>query len=164
MSTIDLSAAPVCEDDIVLGSGPIVGAPFHAFAPGSNYWPSFECGGDPNYLPPLRKCPVAVRPMPTIAHDPPVAGSVTALFHSLTGVRPTTRSLVKLRQIFRCTGAVTREQRRKREEMNDAFEAHRDEIMTALESPAVLALVARVLLEGNSYAQRYMIPHDPGPQ
>jgi hypothetical protein len=40
--------------------------------------------------------------------------------------------------------------------MNNAFEAHRHEIMTALETPAILALVARVLLDGNAYARRSM--------
>jgi hypothetical protein len=38
--------------------------------------------------------------------------------------------------------------------MNNAFEAHRKEIMTALERPAILGLVARVLLDGNTYARR----------
>jgi hypothetical protein len=90
--------------------------------------------------------------LPTIVNSPShsSAGSVIARFTGITGVKPTIRALMELREIFKCTGAITREQKRKWGELAAPFETHRDEILRAMENPVLWQVVGIIILDGRS--------------
>jgi hypothetical protein len=75
--------------------------------------------------------------------------SVFDFFRRIIHLPPTTKALVSLRGLFQCTGKITREQMRSKEAMIAAFEAHREEIFTALRDRRTLQTVAHVLLKSN---------------
>jgi hypothetical protein len=81
------------------------------------------------------------------------AGSVIARFTGITGIKPTIRALMRLRGIFKCTGEITREQKRNRDKLAAPFEAHRDVILRAMENPVLLQLVSGILVNGRSKPQ-----------
>jgi hypothetical protein len=97
--------------------------------------------------------PFCPRPVTANRISEPGADSVIDLFSRITGVPPTARALMMLRLFFRCTGPVTRSQRRNREEMKIAFENHRTVILTAMQNPAVVNEVAKILVSGNKHTQ-----------
>jgi hypothetical protein len=70
-------------------------------------------------------------------------------FRTIIGAKPKRKALIELRGFFRCTGTVTRDQRRRPEEMAAAFEGKAAVILQALKEPSILLEVANILVAAN---------------
>jgi hypothetical protein len=77
-------------------------------------------------------------------------GSVIDFFRQIIHVDPTLNALISLRGMFPCTGHITREEKRRKDIMQAAFEAHRAEIFDRLQNPRLLNTVVAILLNGNN--------------
>jgi hypothetical protein len=75
--------------------------------------------------------------------------SVLELFRRMIGLPPTRRAKRELRQLFPCTGKITRKEFRQPEAMDAAFEAHAHEIFRQMEDDATLLAVLRILVTGS---------------
>jgi hypothetical protein len=72
-------------------------------------------------------------------------GPVIQRFAAMIGRRPSLQALISLRELFACTGKITRDQKRSHAAMEAEFESQRVKIFTALEQPVVFLEVARIL-------------------
>jgi hypothetical protein len=81
------------------------------------------------------------------------AGSIIDDFRHMIGGRPTRQALSSLRELFPCTGPITRNQRRSWDEMAAAFEGCGSSIREALKTPAVSREVVRRLVNGSQSAR-----------
>jgi hypothetical protein len=76
-------------------------------------------------------------------------GSVMNCFRRIIHMDPTLNALIALRELFPCTGEITREHKRRKDAMAAAFEAHAAEILDRLEDPLLLFKVTSILLNSN---------------
>jgi hypothetical protein len=89
---------------------------------------------------------------------PGFLGSVVNEFRSIIKANPTLEAKCALRAFFVCTGPITRTERRKPEEMDKAFEAHREKIFNAMRCPAIMRHVCNVLVTGSR--RSYDVEHN----
>jgi hypothetical protein len=141
-------------DEIDLDGGDFGWAPDSSGIP----WESLSTGleDDPQILPPSPEPPTRLElpvsgrvfvSQPTPVHSG--CSSVIDFFRKIIQVPPTVTALISLRGLFTCTGRITRDQRRNKDAMAAAFEAHREEIFAAMEDSHTLQTVAHLLLKGN---------------
>jgi hypothetical protein len=109
-----------------------------------------------------RTCAAASEPSSDAARAalvPGDSGTVMNGFRSVINANPTTAAQISLRELFICTGPITRTERRKPEEMEKAFEAHREPILYAMRMyPAILHRVCEILINGSR--RQYDIDHN----
>jgi hypothetical protein len=88
----------------------------------------------------------APRPLSPSAHSG--VNPVMDQFKSIIGATPTREALCSLRELFLCTGPITRTQRRQPKAMAAAFEACSTEIMAAMAQPSIMRAVCQILVKG----------------